>query len=183
VKPYAFEDVVRDLHAVAPYDWKELLQRRLTATTEHAPLEGVVLAGWRLTYGEKPTDFFKNMQSQSKSLDYTSSLGLLLSPEGSVTEIIPGTAADQAGLAPGMKVVAVNTRRWSSEVLAAAVAATKKPGSRLEFLVENGDVFQTYALAYQGGEKYPRLERDANRADLLSEILKPRAAHAQGSGS
>jgi hypothetical protein len=36
------------------------------------------------------------------------------------------------------------------------------------------DYFKTGKLDYHDGEKYPLLERDASKPDLLSEILKPR---------
>src|SRR5258708_27577902 len=38
VVPYTFEDVVRTLNDVAPYDWASLLRRRVAATSSHAPL-------------------------------------------------------------------------------------------------------------------------------------------------
>jgi hypothetical protein len=41
-------------------------------------------------------------------------------------------------------------------------------------LVENGDVFKTCHLDYHEGERYPDLERDPAKPDLLSEIIKPR---------
>jgi hypothetical protein len=73
-----------------------------------------------------------------------------------------------------MKVLAVNTRRFSPEVLRAAVAATKTGEGGVQLLAENGEYFQTYKLEYKGGEKYPHLERDdAVKTDLLAEIVKP----------
>jgi len=41
-------------------------------------------------------------------------------------------------------------------------------------LVENGDVFKTCRLDYREGERYPYLERDASKPDMLAEIIKPR---------
>jgi predicted metalloprotease with PDZ domain len=91
-----------------------------------------------------------------------------------VTDVIPGKAADRAGIGPGMKLVAVNGRRWSADLLRESVAATKE-GKELSLLVENGQFFHTHVLDYKDGARYPRLERKAATADLLSEILKPRA--------
>ena len=45
----------------------------------------------------------------------------------------------------------------------------------IELLVENEDYFKSCKLDYHEGEKYPRLERDPTKPDLLSEILKPLA--------
>jgi predicted metalloprotease with PDZ domain len=93
--------------------------------------------------------------------------------DGAVGDVIPDEAADRAGIAPSMKIVAVNGRRFSTDVLRAAIAATGESDGRLELLVENADYFQTYTLDYHGGEKYPRLQRDDSKPDLLAEIIKP----------
>ena len=45
----------------------------------------------------------------------------------------------------------------------------------VELLVENGDAFKSCRLDYRDGERYPHLERDANRPDLLAEIIQARA--------
>ncbi len=72
-----------------------------------------------------------------------------------------------------MKLVAVNGRRWTAAILRAAVTTAKSDAAPLELLVENEDYFKTCKLDYHDGEKYPHLERDATKPDLLTEILKP----------
>ena len=73
--------------------------------------------------------------------------------------MIPGSAAYAAGVGPGIKLVAVNGRRWSKEVLREALRATKATDAPLELLLENRDFFKTYSIDYHGGEQYPHLER------------------------
>src|SRR5262249_10826841 len=107
VKPYTLDDIVADLNAVAPHDWKALLTRRVTATAEQAPLEGLQRSGWRLVYKEKPTDYQEEWESREKKVDLTASIGMLLGEDGAVTDVIPGKAAERAGIGPGMKMVAV----------------------------------------------------------------------------
>jgi hypothetical protein len=51
------------------------------------------------------------------------------------------------------------------------IAATNS--APIELLVERDDYYQTCKLDYHGGEKYPVLERDATKPDLLDEILQP----------
>ena len=80
----------------------------------------------------------------------------------------------KAGLAPGMKVIAVNGRRFSADGLKTAVANTKT-GGKLELLVESGDFFKPHLLNYKDGAKYPRLEKTDGTADLLAEIVKTKA--------
>jgi hypothetical protein len=48
-----------------------------------------------------------------------------------------------------------------------------KEKGKIDLLIENGDEFKTYSVDYHGGEKYPNLERDNNRSDVLSQIIKP----------
>lgn len=174
LKPYTLDDVVAALNAVAPMDWKGLFEQRLNAVTEHAPLEGIQASGWRLAYGGKPNNFEKAMAGARKFIDLASSIGLRLSPDGKVTDVIHGSSADRAGIGVGMKLLAVDSRHWTAENLKAAIAAAKKPDSRLELLLENDEFIRTYSLSYHGGLKYSRLERMQGKPDLLKEVLKPK---------
>jgi hypothetical protein len=72
-----------------------------------------------------------------------------------------------------MKLVAVNGRKWTKENLRDAVKATKTSKSPLDLLADNGDFFRTFGVDYHGGERYPYVERDPSKPDLVSEILKP----------
>jgi len=40
-------------------------------------------------------------------------------------------------------------------------------------LTENEDYYQIYTLDYHGGEKYPILDRDSSKPDLLGKIIQP----------
>jgi predicted metalloprotease with PDZ domain len=96
----------------------------------------------------------------------------VLKDDGVVLDAIPGTPAGKAGVAPGAKIVAVNGRRFSGDVVRDAVKTTKQ--RELELIVESGDYFRTYKVSYRGGARYPMLERIAGKADLVGEILKGR---------
>ena len=173
--PYTFDDVVQALNAVTPYDWKGLLTKRVTETASHAPLDGLHRGGWRLTYGEKPTDFASATAGVGKIVDLTASVGLMLNDEGMVVDLIPGTAADKAGLGPGMKIVGVNGRNWTADGMRDAVQATQRSKQPLTILVNNVEYLHTHKLDYHGGAKYPRLSREPKETDLLDAILKKRA--------
>jgi hypothetical protein len=71
-----------------------------------------------------------------------------------------------------MKVLAVNGRRFSGEVLQDALKAGKSGSEPLELLVENTEYYKTFKIDYHGGEKYPHLVRDQSKPDTLSEIIK-----------
>jgi predicted metalloprotease with PDZ domain len=172
LKPFTFAELVADLNAVEPHDWKGLLKKRLTATSAQAPLEGIKRGGWKLAYGETPSDFVTASEGIGKTIDLTASVGMVLKTDGTVQDIIPGRAAFRAGVGPGMKLVAVNGKRWTAEGLRAALGATKKKGTKLELLLENGDFFKMYTIDYQDGLRYPKLERTTGE-DLLSAIVQP----------
>jgi predicted metalloprotease with PDZ domain len=80
--------------------------------------------------------------------------------------------AAKAGMGPGMKIVAVNGRRFSPDVWRDAIRAAKASPSPIELIVENTDYFRVVKLDYHGGEKYPHLVRDESKPDLLTEIYR-----------
>ena len=172
VKPYTFDDLVAALNEVAPYDWRGFFQKRVYDIAPQVPLGGIEQAGWKLIYDAKPNDW---MQSPLAGLRY--SIGMTVQggkdKEGTILDVVPGMAAAEAGIAPGMKLLTVNGQPWSPENL---LGALQHPGTppRLELLVENTGIRRTYNLKYGGGPRYPHLERDPSRPDLLGEIVKPR---------
>jgi predicted metalloprotease with PDZ domain len=171
VVPYTFEDVVQSLNQVAPYDWAKLLTERVNATSPHAPLGGIEGSGWRLVYNDQPNSIVRAGERLGKRVDATYSLGLQIKDDGELLDVIVGSPAYVAGLGPGMKLVAVNSRAWSRDVLLDALSAAKSSGHPIELLVENAKFFKTYAVPYHDGIKIPHLER-AGGPDLLGEILK-----------
>src|SRR4051812_19122013 len=175
---YEFQDVVNGLNQVAPYDWRTFLRTRLDRTGERAPLGGIENSGWRLVYTEQESDFMKARERDRKNTVEWYSIGLDLDSKGKITDSVKGMAAEKAGLAPGMRVVAVNGREYSADVLRAAIKAAKGTSEPIELLIENGEFYKTYKVDYHEGLKYPHLERDASKPDLLSDIMKPHATAA-----
>jgi predicted metalloprotease with PDZ domain len=175
VLPYTFDDVIAALDAVQPHDWRAFWRERLDRTRAGAPLEGIEGAGWRLAFGPEPTGMQKAYDAVGKRIDLRYSLGFALGTEdGAIADIIPGSAAERAGLAPGSVLVAVNGRKWSKDLLDDALHASAGAAGDIDLLVQNDDVFSTLRLRYAGGARYPRLERAAGTRDLLAEIARPR---------
>ncbi len=171
VVPYTFDDVVSGLNQIAPYDWNGFWTSRLTSTAADAPLGGVTASGWKLVYRDTPTDMFSARERVGKVVDVRFSIGITVADEGSIPDVIPDSPAAKAGLSPGVKLVAVNGRRWSRDVLHDAIkASATRP---IQLLTENGEFFQSQTLTYTGGERYPHLERDGASADVLSRIIAP----------
>ncbi len=177
VKPYTSENLTEVLNTIAPYDWNGFFQARLNATgTDRAPLGGVEAGGYRLTYTDKASNGQKAREQISKNVSEAYSVGLRLNEDGSIMDVLPEMAAANAGIGPGMKIVAVNGREYSTDALREAIQNTKS-GGPLELLVLNGKAFSTFRLNYRDGEKYPILQPNGQPA-LLDAILKPRASNA-----
>ncbi|HEY1272772.1 MAG TPA: M61 family peptidase [Terriglobales bacterium] len=174
VRTYTFDDVVNTLNQVASYDWRGFWAERLTNHGPGAPLGGIEGSGWRLIYNEIPTELWRAEEATHQSVDAAYSIGLRMRHDGSVLDTIEGMAAAKVGIGPGMKVIAVNGRRFSSEILRDALRASKTSKEPLQLLVENTEYYKTYKLDYHEGEKYPHLVRDESKPDLLEEIIKGR---------
>jgi predicted metalloprotease with PDZ domain len=174
VVPYTLDDVVAALNVVAPFDWRGFFQKRVYEVNPHTPIGGIEGGGWRIVYRDTESDMLKTEETKRKNTDLTCSLGLTLNEDGGITDVIPDSPANHAEIGPGMKLVAVNNRRWKPELLRTAIKEAKDNRAPIELLIENGDVFKTCAVDYHGGERYPDLERDTTKPDLLTEIIKPR---------
>jgi predicted metalloprotease with PDZ domain len=172
VVPYTFDDLVRELNAVAPYDWAALLKERVKMPSQHAPLGGITGGGWRLVYSDKPNAFLAAIAEEAKITEARYSLGFVLNHEGTFIDVVPGSPAYRAGLGPGMKMVGVNGRKWSSDVLKDAIKSAQQTHQPIEVIAETADIFKTYSIPYDGGLKSPHLERIAGQPDVLSEIIK-----------
>ncbi len=173
VVPYTLDDVLTALNQVAAQDWREFFQTRVYATNPRAPLGGIEGSGWRLIYQDTVPDMLKSRETAEKFTDLSFSIGLQIKEDGAVLDVVPGSPADKAGVGAAMKLVAVNGRHWKPELLRSAVKFAKTNAAPIELLVENDEFFKTCKVDYHDGERYPRLERDATKPDLLAEILKP----------
>ena len=170
---YDQDDVVKAPDQVAPHDWRALFEARLASTAQRAPLGGIEGSGWRLAWGDSLTAYGRADEAAWEHTDLRFSLGLMLDKDGVITDVVPGSAAAQAGLAPGMKPIAAGGRRFSVERLREVLRAGKNGTEALELLAEDGDFIRAFRLDWHGGELHPVLVRDAAKPDLLSEILKP----------
>jgi predicted metalloprotease with PDZ domain len=172
VKPYTFDDVVSALNQIAPYDWRGFWTERLTNHGPGAPLGGIAGSGWKLVYDETPSEMLSSSAGAYHFVPSAFALGLALNDDGSISDTIEGELAAKAGIGPGMKLVAVNGRRYSADILRDAIKSAKNTSATIDLLVENTDYYKTYKIDYHGGEIYPHLVRDESKPDLLADILK-----------
>jgi predicted metalloprotease with PDZ domain len=175
VKPYTFSDVVADLNAVAPYDWSGFLTSRIKRRQSGAPLGGIEGGGWRLAYDDTRSPLLKSQEAVLERTDVRYSIGLWLDKAGEIIDVMPDSNAWKEGVTPGMKLVAVNGRRYSNDVLLDAIAATKDAPASVKLLLENDDFFLEASVEVRGGARYPKLARKTEGEDVIGAILAPRA--------
>jgi predicted metalloprotease with PDZ domain len=174
VVPYTFEDIVAGLNAVVPNDWSAFLHKRLDSNELHAPeMAGIdALSGYKLTYTDKP-NYWSTLEEGQGALNARWSLGISAGSSGNIGDVIIGSPADKAGLAPGFKIVAVNGRAYTTALLRAAIKDAVGKGPDIELIVENTGYFKTIKLSYHDGEKYPQLVRVDGTPARMDDILKP----------
>jgi predicted metalloprotease with PDZ domain len=184
--PYAFDDIVAAMNAVLPYDWKSFFHSHLDSLSAEPPLGGIERSGWKLVYTDQKSELITDMEQVHKVdllwpewqtwgfADLRSSIGLLVQDDGTVLDSAPRLAGYDAGIVPGMRLTGVNGGPFSLATLEASVRGTRD-GGELELEVANGKSSAVRRLDYHGGLRYPHLQRDPTKPDLLREIVAPQA--------
>ncbi len=177
VVPYELPEILSILRELADFDWETFLTRRVMQPQDALRLDVVSRCGYRVKYTAAPAGpgpAAGGWQSRGGSFSALDSLGLSFSDDGQVLDVVPRMVGDQAGLAPGMKVIGINQKTFSRQGLNDALVESVKK-QKIELLLTDGDQFRTVVLDYAGGPRYFELVRDGSKPDLLAEILKPLA--------
>ena len=170
VNPYTFDDVASTLNAIAPFDWATYLHERIDG--HKGDIEGIERGGWKLVYNDKPSEAVKAYEARRHFTDLTYSAGFAVSAKGDISDVRWDGPAFNAGLSPGMHIVAVNNHEFDGDALKEAVTAAKTGNTPIELLVKNFDSYKTIRIDYHGGLMYPHLERDKSKPDWLGELYK-----------
>jgi len=173
VKAYDAGEVYRTLDTIAAYDWKGFFEKRLQAKIADIPRGGFEEGGFQLVYNENP-NVFTDPWTLDGSLNAYGSLGIHVGADGTVDDAWQGPAY-AAGLSNGMKIVAVNGRRFTSDELKRAIAGSKVANTPMEFIVDNASYFKVVRVDYHGGLRLPHLERVTGGNDLLTAIATHRS--------
>ncbi|GAC1309851.1 MAG: tetratricopeptide repeat protein [Vulcanimicrobiaceae bacterium] len=178
LEPYTEAQLYALLGRVVPYDWPGFFRDRIATATARAPLGGIVGGGYRLAYADKPSDLFKAIETERKIVDATYSLGIVFGNDGEslgkVDDILTGSDAFAAGVAPGMRALAVDGRKFSADALHDALRAHRGSSVPLRLIVANEDYVKVVDVVASTGERYPHLVRDPSRPDLLAGIYAPK---------
>jgi predicted metalloprotease with PDZ domain len=174
---YTFDDVVKTLNAVEPYDWAVFLHQRLDSIAKPAPLDGLRRGGYKLTYSDTPSDYLKASDEQRKHVNLFFSIGVEIDDkekDGSIAEVIWGSPAFKAKLTAGAQILAVDGVAYSVDVLKDAIRAARGRKSPIELIIRTGDQFTVASLDYHDGLRYPHLERDPSQPPRLDDIVAAR---------
>jgi len=170
---YTFADVAATLNAIAPYDWADYLNHRLTETLPAAAVRGFEANGYKLVYTDTPTAYFsKGERSGATNVSY--SLGLAATKDGAISAVIWDSPAFKAGLDTAGQIVGVNGESYSGDRLKAAIAGAKGTREPIRLLVKTGERLRDVAIDYHGGARYPRFEKVGTGEGGLDRLLAPR---------
>ena len=169
---YTLDDVVAALNSVQPYDWAGFLKKRVYDLAPLTPKEGLTRGGYTLVHNDVEPAWMKASQQASPSASLLS-LGIVVSKDGSLSSVVWGTPAFQAGVTPDMQLIAVDGKAYTPDLLRAAVVTAETTKAPLQLLFKRGDKFQNIAIDYHGGLRYPHLERVAGTPNRMDAILAP----------
>lgn len=179
---YTFNDVVRALNAVQPYDWARFLRGWLDGVGQQVPLlSGIEASGWQLAYSDEPGGYEKALENvgegelEGKGINEMFSVGMFLDNAGKVVDVSWDGPAFKAGLAPGMSLMSINGIPYSTQLLRAEIMHAQKDGEALRIQAKDDGTVELYTVHYDGGLKYPHLIRAPGKTDYLEQILAPKA--------
>ena len=175
VQTYTFDDVVSTLNSLAPYNWAKFLRDRLDETPPPTADEAAANSGWRLVYTDQNNRLDENADWLTRWLTYVYSVGMTVSDDGYVSDVIVGGPIYKAGIGPEMRISAINGKTFSDETLREAIRESQNSAVPITLTAANGRQSQDYTVDYHGGIRFPHLERDKSKPDYLSEILSPHA--------
>ncbi len=174
VLTYDFDEVVRTLNAVQPYDWAKFLDTKLRQPGQPAPLNGLEKGGYKLVWKEEPNIFDKESMKESNVFNLTHSLGITLNKDATITSVMWNSPAFRANIVSGAKIIAVDGYAYSKDGLTSAIKAAKDNKTPVRLLIERNKRYTQIDIAYSGGLRYPHLEAIGQGETAIDRLLSPR---------
>jgi predicted metalloprotease with PDZ domain len=174
---YTFDDLVKALNTVQPYDWAGFFRTRVYEVNPNVPENGFTQGGYRIVYNDTEPEWLKKAES-FRGASFATSLGFSLKSDspnspGSLDSVWWDSLAFKAGVTPDMQLQAVNDQKYTPAGLREAILAAETTKEPIKLLIKRGDEFVTISLDYHGGMRYPHLERVETTPDRLDAILAP----------
>lgn len=176
---YNFHDIAEALNKVQPYDWAGFLRTRVYDLHPQVPVDGFTQGGYKLVYNDTAPAWQKASTSSRYGMSYATSIGFSVMKNGTIGDVQWDSPAFQAGLTPGMQIVAADGHAWGSDtarggdVVKDAILAGEKDTEPIRFVVKKNGEVSSVSVDYHGGLRYPHLERIPGTPDRLDEILAP----------
>ncbi len=178
---YHFEDVVKALNTVAPYDWDGFLKTRVYDLHPAVPEDGITRGGYKLVYTDTPIPWLIKAEAKGGYASFATSLGFMVGSArggnagggGAIGGVVWNSPAFKAGMTPDMELVSVNGTAYSADVLRKAIVAAEKGSEPIVLQLLRGDQYTTVSLDYHGGLRYPSLQRVDGAPARLDDILAP----------
>ncbi|HET8942087.1 MAG TPA: peptidase M61 [Rudaea sp.] len=176
-KTYTFDDVVAALNGVVKHDWAGFLKSHVDALNPPL-LDGLAASGWKLVYTDTPSTYEEHYDKGNPPArhmyNFIWSIGLSMTKQGVVNDVLWNGPAFKAGVSSGATIVAVNGETYSSDVLKDAISAARNSKTPIQLLLKYQGGYRTVPVDYHGGLQYPHLQRVQNTPDYLSRIIAPR---------
>jgi predicted metalloprotease with PDZ domain len=174
-KTYTRADIEHLLNEVVPNDWHAFIQKRVYEVAPTPPDAELARSGWQLVYTSKPNRFMEADDELRHMNNQWYTYGIKINKDGAVTDVREGSPAWNAGMAPGMKITAVDGQAYDSDVLKYVSTQAEHSNGPTAFLVQEDDWYRTVNVDYHGGPKYPHLVRINGTPDMLAKIMAPRS--------
>ena len=180
-KTYTRADIERLLNEVTPYDWHAFFQRHVYEVAKRPPTGELARSGWRLVYTSAPNRFVVAREQLFHRNDQWLTYGFNVGKGGVLSDVREGSPAWIAGMAPGMKIEAVDAQSYprsghqSRALLRYELNQAERHHQPTRFIVSQDGWFRTIDVAYYGGPRYPHLVRIKGKPNLLARIMAPHA--------
>lgn len=173
LRGFDFDEITGLLSEVVPMDWAELITKRVRRTQEHLPVAFLEKAGWKLAYEPKRSRWLKKAEKKWGGwINLRDSVGFVCGTDGKVRGVVPGSPADVANLYDSAKIIAVDGRTFNRKRINDAVERSVAT-HQIELLVQEGEVFRTVVIPYEGGARFLAMKRDETWPDHFGSTLKP----------
>lgn len=170
-KPFDREEIVTILNGLVEYDWDGLIQRRVESTRSTIDASFAELLGYEFKSVAKRPNIPASTFRFPGGIDHLDTLGLRLSGDGSVQDVVLGSPADRAKLGPGMKIIGIEGYKWDAGRLEEWVSRSAN-SDPIDLTVAVGEELRPVQLQYSGGPKYVTLVRLSEEADVLEKIVE-----------
>lgn len=168
IRPFTRRELFETFNSAQPYDWARFFESRVFRVRPKLNDGWLEKSGWRLVLNDRDNEYATASQvGENKWADEITSVGLAVL-EGEIRDVREGSAADRAGMAPGMKLISVNGKKYSVSALAESLKESTAGAAPLVFVVDDYDVVKTVTVDYHDGLKRAHFERVSDQPDLIT---------------